>query len=263
MLRKIQNKITQIPTKVFWIVSLSIGLLIFIFNDTVGNTPALGILAFLYLLLMLFLFLRWCFNQLRIILRLKHEKQKTELQHLKNQVHPHFFFNTLNNLYGTLEKESPARAMVLQLSDMMRYSIYEGQKEYVCLEDEIKYIQDYIDLQKGRYHRNIDLQFHCDISDPKLQIMPLLFIILVENAFKHGIETLADKAYIHMSLWADSKVLQFKIINNYGTSEQSEASGIGLKNLKRRLQLAYPKKHSLIFDTNSHTYSVNLELNLL
>jgi LytS/YehU family sensor histidine kinase len=218
--------------------------------------------SFLYFILAFFLLARWIFKQIKSIIKLKNEKAKTELLHLKSQVNPHFFFNTLNNLYGLMEKDSKERQMVLKLSDMMRYSIYEGQKDWVTLKDELAYLQNYIELQEIRYHKKSDIQFTHQIDDLDGKIMPLLFIILLENAFKHGLENLEKDAYIHMSLIANKNEIHFEIENNFEAQETPSGEGIGLKNLQRRLELVYTDKHSLFFDVNTNIYKVKLSLKL-
>lgn len=205
----------------------------------------------------------WVIWKIRYLMQLKHEKAKTELLHLKSQVNPHFFFNTLNNLYALVGKDSDkAREMILKLSDMMRYSIYEGQKDWVSLEQEVEYLQNYIELHKMRYHKEIDISFMLDIQEEGYQIMPLLFIILLENSFKHGVEKLKEGAYIRLNMIANKQILNFSIENNYDT-EGSEEQGIGLKNLKRRLELMYPKKHFLSSSNEDGVYKAHLSIKFL
>lgn len=246
----------------FWPFFIALGLLLFFFNELFGRDKILSKIAFLYFITLFFLLFRWLFKQIKSIINLKNEKAKTELQHLKSQVNPHFFFNTLNNLYGIMEKDSKARDMVLKLSDMMRYSIYEGQKDRVPLNEELEYLKNYIELQETRYHKKTDIRFEYKIHDDTCKIMPLLFIILIENAFKHGLENLEENAYIHINLITNEKKLHFEIENNFELQEVSDGQGIGLKNLKRRLELAYPNKHSLSFKIDANTYTVKLSLEL-
>ena len=142
----------------------------------------------------------WGYDQWRWFKTLKMEKAKAELALLKSQINPHFFFNTLNNLYGlVVEKSESAPEVVLKLSDMMRYTIYEGKEDLVNLSDEVQYLERYIALHKIRYQKTVDIQFDYAI-DEEVQVAPLLFIILLENAFKHGVESLTEDAFIHMHL---------------------------------------------------------------
>ena len=164
--------------RLFRISLIVIGILILVFNDLFGEDEPFVIFSLLYFIVLFIAIFRWLFKQIKSIIRLKNEKAKTELLHLKSQVNPHFFFNTLNNLYGLMEKDSKERQMVLKLSDMMRYSIYEGQKDWVTLKDELEYLQNYIELQEIRYHKKSDIRFTHQIDDLDGKIMPLLFIIL-------------------------------------------------------------------------------------
>ncbi len=185
-----------------------------------------------------------------------------ELLHLKSQVNPHFFFNTLNNLYGLVgtDKEK-AQKLILKLSDMMRYSIYEGEKEYVALEEEIQFLQNYIELHQMRYRKEITIKFEENINSDQ-KITPLLFIILLENAFKHGVENLRENAFIEIKITSEDNKVQFSIVNNFDPDEIPEKAGIGLKNLKRRLELMYPNRHQLIFSKKENIYETYLTLEL-
>ena len=206
------------------------------------------------------LFLIWIFEQWKWVQNLKAEKSKTELSLLRAQINPHFFFNTLNNLYAlTIKNSKQAPDVILKLSDMMRYTIYEGEKETVQIGDEIDYLNNYIELHKIRYKKTVDISFDHDI-DSSLSIAPLLYIILLENAFKHGIDSLTENAFIHINLYEDDDFIYFKIENNFDPKEISEVKGIGLTNLKRRLALIYPKKHELTVDKTFNIYNVILKI---
>ena len=264
MVSKIKRGIHSIPKWLFWTFLILIGFIIIIFNDAFGDSEPFGIFAFIYFILLFFTLVRWTFKQIKSIITLKNEKKKTELLHLKSQVNPHFFFNMLNNLYGLVEKDSKkAQELILKLSDMMRYSIYDGQKETVLLSEEISYLQNYIELHKMRYHKTIDVQFKADIEDNDYQIMPLLFIILLENAFKHGVENLRENAFAHIHIMAKNNQVNFTIENNFDSTLESEESGIGLKNLKRRLELVYPKNHTLSITKNDTVYKAQLNIRKL
>ena len=239
-----------------------IGVVIVVFNDIFGKLEGFVEFIALYFILIFITVAYWLFKQIRSIIRLKNEKEKTELLHLKSQVNPHFFFNTLNNLYGLMEKDSKEREMVLKLSDMMRYSIYEGQKDWVTLKQELDYLKNYIELQGIRYHKKSDIQFNSEIENPQAKIMPLLFIILVENAFKHGLENLEKDAYIHINLTEKDNNVNFIIENNFELQQTPNTEGIGLKNLKRRLELVYSNKHTLSFDVTANSYTVKLSVKL-
>lgn len=259
---KKSNRKKKIINRVYKLTLVITGFIIIVFNDTFGKLEGFAEFIALYFILVFITILYWIFKQIRFIYQLKNEKEKTELLHLKNQVNPHFFFNTLNNLYGIMEKNSKERQMVLKLSDMMRYSIYEGEKEWVSLQQELEYLKNYIELQEIRYHKKSDVQFKHNIENPDASVMPLLFIILLENAFKHGLENLEKDAYIHIDFTESGNKVQFVIENNFELPQTASQEGIGLKNLKRRLALVYPKKHSLSFDVNNNIYKVTLSLHL-
>ena len=223
--------------------------------------PALGVVVLIYYAILLVIGTLWVITQLKSVLKLKNEKTKNELLHLQSQVNPHFFFNMLNNLYGLVDKDvEKSKALILKLSDLMRYSIYEGEKSLVPLEEELEYLNNYIELHKMRYHKSINIQFDTNIDDNKTKVMPLLFIILLENAFKHGIENLRENAYVSIKLTSKNKNINFEIENNFDVDALTKEKGIGLKNLKLRLELAYPKKHSLIFTNSDTIFKAKLQL---
>ncbi|MCX2744134.1 sensor histidine kinase [Mangrovivirga sp. M17] len=203
----------------------------------------------------------WIYEQWVWLRTLKSEKTQAELAMLKMQVNPHFFFNTLNNLYSlTIKKSDEAPDVVLKLSDMMRYTIYEGKKETVSVEDEIEYLKNYIDLHRIRYHKTVDIKFDVDITESG-KIAPLLFIILLENAFKHGVETLSEDAFIKINFEINKNHFRFVIENNYEESDPDNTEpGIGLENLKKRLKLIYPENHELITSKKKNIYKAELTI---
>ncbi|WP_167370496.1 sensor histidine kinase [Chryseobacterium balustinum] len=223
--------------------------------------PNVVFLVVFYYLFLFGLGVFWLVRQIIFISKLKNEKTKAELMLLKSQVSPHFFFNMLNNLYGLVAKDpQKAQGLILKLSDMMRYSIYEGEKETVKIQEEIDFLKNYVELHKMRYHKLISVDFHCNI-DKNLKVAPLLFIILLENAFKHGVENLRENAYIKISLATSKNEIFFSIENNFEKTENQY--GIGLKNLKRRLELIYPNQHELTFSETENVYQAQLILKQL
>ena len=205
----------------------------------------------------------WTYQQWKGMEQLKNEKGKAELELLKNQVNPHFLFNTLNNLYGlTVEKAEEAPEVVLKLSDMLRYTIYKGKEDRVALKDEVSYLENYISLHKIRYQKQVDIRFDKEMATD-LKIAPLLFIILLENAFKHGVESLTNEAYVHIDLKSTKDSLIFQIKNNYEQTKKAATSGIGLDNLKKRLQLIYPNQHQLSIEKGKADFLIRLELRKL
>jgi len=215
---------------------------------------------FIFFLPIPVLFLIWTFEQWKWVQNLKAEKSKTELLLLRTQINPHFFFNTLNNLYAlTIKNSKQAPEVILKLSDMMRYTIYEGEKETVKLKDEIEYLNNYIELHRIRYKKTVEITFKHEI-DGNLSIAPLLYIILLENAFKHGIESLSENAFIHINLYEDQEFIFFKIENNFNPKKITDSNGIGLQNLKRRLSLLYHQKHELTVDSTNSIYKATLKI---
>ena len=205
----------------------------------------------------LVLILGWFFQQWKWLKTIESKKTKAELALLKSQINPHFFFNTLNNLYGlTVEKSDDAPNVVLKLSDMMRYTIYMGKEDLVPLKDEIEYLQNYIVLHKIRYQKKVDIQLqYNDISG--YQIAPLLYILALENAFKHGVEKLTENAYIHIHIATEKDSILFDIENNYEQGATDTEVGIGLENLKQRLKLLYPKKHQIAINKNDAVHVIS------
>lgn len=238
------------------------GFIIVGFNDTFGKLEGFIEFLFLYFILVCIAVLQWLFVNIKQIINLKNEKTKTELLHLQSQINPHFFFNMLNNLYGLVDKDGEkAKNLILKMSDMMRYSIYEGQKAFVSLQQEIDFIDNFIALHQMRYHKKVDLEFDIHAKDTQIKVIPLLFIILVENAFKHGVEVLRQDAFVQISLKATDSQILFVVKNNFD-KEQHHEKGIGLKNLKRRLALAYPKKHEIQHITSNTVYTASLSLDI-
>ena len=237
-------------------------ILIMVFNDDLEDTEL--DFTVLFFISTLVLMIWWLVTQIRSILTLKKEKKVAELLHLKSQVNPHFFFNTLNNLYGLVGQDNTkAHQIILRLSDMMRYSIYEGQKDWVTLADEITYIENYLDLHRMRYHKSIDIRFIIEAEDRSIKIMPLLFIIMVENAFKHGVEKLRSGAFVYIQLTATKQFVDFEIENNFDVEETDSSEGIGLKNLKQRLELVYANKYELeVSPPKTDLYKIKLRIRL-
>lgn len=196
------------------------------------------------------------------IVHLEKEKSETELNLLKQQINPHFFFNTLNNLYAlSITKDKQTPEVILQLSELMQYVIYKGKEDLVPLHEEIKYIEDYIQLQQIRLHKKLDFTFDKDIINKSQMIPPLLFITFVENAFKHGIEPAQEDCFLHLNLTTQSHQLTF-ICENSTEGQSTEKRGIGLANLKRRLELRFPNKYDIHLKEDANHYKAMLQLQL-
>ncbi len=198
------------------------------------------------------------------------EKQhlQSELTFLRSQINPHFLFNTLNNLYSlTLKKSDLAPEIVLKLSEMMRYMLYECNEKMVPLEKEINYVQSYIELEQLRKGDQTRITFNTQCQLNGQQIAPLLLIPFFENAFKHGINSQIDSGWVNIDLHVSGNYLDLQIANSHypkinGKKSDSEHRGIGLKNVKRRLLLLYPDQHELTIQETEDTYSINLKIEL-
>ena len=197
------------------------------------------------------------------IVRLQKEKSETELNLLKQQINPHFFFNTLNNLYAlSITKDQQTPEVILKLSELMRYVIYKGKEELVPIQEEIKYIEDYIQLQQIRLHKKLDFQFDKTIINREQHIPPLLFITFVENAFKHGIEPAEKDCFLHLTVSSNKNKLTFTCKNSI-EEKINTPKGIGLTNLKRRLQLRFPNQHTLQVEETPTQYHAMLQIDPL
>lgn len=192
---------------------------------------------------------------------LKSEKIQAELSLLKEQINPHFFFNTLNNLYALIKSDpNLAQDYVLKLSDLMQFTIYESGKDCVLLKDEISYLLNYIELQTARYYKAIDVDFTQEISNRNAKIPPLMCIVLLENAFKHGVEHQIDQAFVHIHIEEDKNRFLFVVKNGFDENSPSESKGIGLQNLRNRLQVLYPNTHLLTSSKENGIYKATLEI---
>ncbi|MDX2286813.1 MAG: histidine kinase [Bacteroidia bacterium] len=176
---------------------------------------------------------------------LENERLRSEINHLKHQLHPHFLFNTLNNIYALVEQNpSRAQASIHGLSKLMRYMLYETNSETVPLSGEVMFLQKYIDLMKLRTAANVDVSAAFDVASPQREVAPLLFISLIENAFKHGVSATEPSA-IRISLREQAGLLVCVSENTHfpKVAADQSGSGIGLDNLRRRLNLLYPGRH--------------------
>ena len=232
--------------------------------DRINQIMNFGSIPFLVMFLSVPIILinQW-FQQNSEIAILEKEKSDTELNFLKQQINPHFFFNTLNNLYALcITKDSQTPEVIMQLSELMRYVIYKGKEETVSLKEEIQYIEDYIQLQQIRLHKKLDLRFEKNITNPNLKIPPLLFIVLVENAFKHGIEPAEEDCFLHLNLKSEEDQLTFICKNSFEEKLEGEI-GIGLENLKRRLELRFPNQYKFEIKESKNIFKVELKISKL
>ena len=195
----------------------------------------------------------------------ENEHLKTELTFLRSQVSPHFMFNVLNNMVALARKKSDLlEPSLIKLSSLLRYMLYETDEEKVLLEKEIEYLQSYIDLQIQRFGSKVKVNVSLQDFDSSYFIEPMLLIPFVENAFKHG-TGLIQNAEITIKLKARNNVLEFMVVNQFDSSAQEikdKTSGIGLQNVKRRLNLLYKNQHTLSICDKDNKYIVSLQLNL-
>jgi sensor histidine kinase YesM len=193
------------------------------------------------------------------------EKLTSELAFLKSQINPHFLFNTLNNICSLARKKSDdTENAIIKLSQIMRYMLQDSRDEKVNLEMEVEYLQSFIDLQRMRLPDSVKIEFSIEGKPELITLEPLLLIPFVENAFKHGI-TYHGNSDIHIHLNASGNTLLFRVTNNIarkGDEQVEPGSGIGLKNVIRRLELLYPGHHELSLKENNDQYHVELNIQI-
>ena len=189
-------------------------------------------------------------------------KLQTELQHLRYQLQPHFFFNSLNNIYSLVDiSPDKAKSTIHSLGKLMRYLLYETNTELVTLSKEVEFMRKYIELMKLRLTDKTEVESSFPVSDSQIKISPLLFISLIENAFKHGVSA-STKSMISIDMAIKGNKVDFTIENHNFPKQDSDksGSGIGLPNLEKRLQLLYPNKHSFKKELIDGVYKVNLQI---
>lgn len=212
-----------------------------------------------------FKFFREYLREQERLIKIENQQLKTELSLLKSQVNPHFLFNTLNNLYGLIleNKNQQAAETMLKLSDLMRYLLESSKTDKVSLKREVQFIQDYLALEKIRLSQQADIIFEVSGLEKDILIPPLLFIPLVENVFKHGLQQLQEGNYAHFSLAVQGNELLFEAQNPIVKSLLNQVkSQTGLNNLRKRLELLYPEKHLLEIENTDDIFKVTLHVNL-
>jgi len=193
---------------------------------------------------------------------LEKERLNSELAFLKNQISPHFFFNTLNNIYSLVQiNTDDAQRSILKLSKLMRYLLYETEHGNIQLSQEIEFMKNYLDLMKLRLTSKVELKVSFPDKYMDTAIPPLLFIPFIENAFKHGI-SYRDTSFVHINIEVDNQDILFTCNNSIAKkTDEAADSGIGLENIKKRLMLLFPESHSLIVNQTEHTFNVTLKIN--
>lgn len=229
----------------------------------VAPSPENGIAVITFTTLFALMFnlsYRWL-RQLTHIRRLENEQLTRELALLKSQMSPHFFFNTLNNLYAlSLDQSDQTPEVILKLADLMRYTLYDCRAAQVPISSEVQYLENYLALQQIRQFEGGDVRFDHQVQSDGT-VAPMLLIVLVENAFKHGLEALQGKGHVHIKLMVETEKLQFSVTNTKGP-QLSQSGGLGLENLRQRLQLLYPDQHSVHIQEEETTFTAQLTLHL-
>jgi len=200
------------------------------------------------------------------LLKVQKEKLQLELRALKAQINPHFFFNTLNNLYSlTLKNSKQSSEVVLKLSDMMRYVLYECNEDKVLLAKEINFIKNYLELERLRFNDSYQIDFRQEGEPDRQLVAPMLMVEFIENSFKHGLNRHFSSGWVRLDLKIDKENLDFTISNSRGSQDEEKEnrkSGIGLINIKKRLSLIYPGQYFLEIEDKPELFRVHLHLAL-
>lgn len=191
----------------------------------------------------------------------ENENLKSELALLRSQISPHFMFNVLNSLTALARKKSDGlEPVIIKLSQLMRYTIYHSAVPRVELDTELEYLQNYIDLQRLRFGQHIAINFNRNVLQPDFQIEPMLLISFVENAFKHG-SVLVENPAIDIAIACRNGILKFDVRNKFvPNTQKDETHGVGLRNVKRRLELLYENKYELNIKEEAPWFTVDLTL---
>lgn len=189
------------------------------------------------------------------------ENKNTEIKFLKAQINPHFVFNTLNNIYSMVYfKSDKSLAAIEKLSQVMQFTSYESQKEKVRLSDEINYITAYIELEQLRHQDSTFVKQHIELENELIEIPPYILSPFVENALKHGLAS--NDTPIEVELRVHDKQLAFRVTNHIAIQKKDKLGGIGLDNLKKRLEIHYPKKHQLKITNDGNIFTAELQIDL-
>ncbi len=190
---------------------------------------------------------------------------EAQIRILQDQINPHLMFNVLNHIHILMQSNVKlASDLLVQFSDILRYQLYECNKEYVPLQLEIKYLKDLIAVEETRWGNELEVKCKWRIEDAQLQIAPLLLVPLIENAFKHVSRLPNQRGYVHLSCKQTAKQLHFKIENSYTEQYKipSKNQGLGLENVKKRLAIQYPEKHQLKINKTDADFTVTVDLDL-
>lgn len=200
------------------------------------------------------------------VLKLKNLQIENQLSNLKSQINPHFLFNSLNVIYAlAIESKEETKDAIIQLSDILRYVIYDSNTKHVSLKDELILIHNYINFQNLRQHESTEISFNETIQNINYKIHPMLLLPLVENSYKHGIENNLKNSFLHINIVQSNYDFHFTIENSYQkylNEEQDEFSGLGLANIKENLNIIYPNNHKLNIIKTENTFSVSLKITI-
>ena len=246
----------------------------YLYGVVLGNLPQKGIESHLFynLSIVTFYFIfattlhlsRQWHLQRELIRKIEVEKLNTELEYLKAQINPHFLFNSINTIYFQIDKQNiSARETLSKFSDMLRYQLYECNGHEIPVEKEVGYLKNYVELQKLRKDENYSIEFICSEEMKNFTLPPLLLVPFVENAFKHVSHFMDKKNVIKIEVGKTGNFFRFNVMNTKDIVQKTnENGGIGLKNVKRRLELSYKDKYLLDIQETPEYFSVNLELHV-
>jgi len=193
------------------------------------------------------------------------ETANAELQLLKSQIHPHFLFNTLNNIYSSILNKSPStKGLITKLSHTLKYMIYDCEAPLVPLGEELKMIEDYIGLEKVRYGKRLNMEVEIKGDFQNKLIAPLLLIPFIENCFKHGSSKMLQHPWIKLKIFIRESTLEMNLSNSkpLQVASQNNGNGIGLKNVQKRLQILYPGQHELLIKSTGEEFSIHMQVPL-
>jgi sensor histidine kinase YesM len=214
-------------------------------------------------------FIKYAYFQEDRAVKARQQKTIAELELLKAQIHPHFLFNTLNNLFAhTLRNSTDSPQIVSRLSNLLRFMIYESRQEFIPLSEEIKLLNNYIDLEKLRYGQELDMSVTFTGDLEQKLIRPLLLLPLIENSFKHGMSQQLEKKWIQLDMKVDQNNFYFKLANSKDpkqvkTEVPGKSKGIGLENVRRRLELLYPGKYKMEILDQEDVFLVDILLEIM
>ena len=197
----------------------------------------------------------------REILLMK-EKTEAELNFLKSQINPHFLFNTLNNIYSLAREKSDKTAdVILKLSSLLRFMLYETKEKFIPISKEIQFMNTYLEIQKIRFDERLKIEFQNSVTDNQEYVLPLILLPFLENAFKHGASESTDKTFIKINLELKNNILNYSVINSFEKNDIEESKGIGLINFERQLKLVY-NDFRLQAEAENNIFTAKLYINL-